>query len=55
MPAASRNEEVTLIVNDSLKLVASADYVPEGVPEEAVEEKDYTNGRIDPSCPNPHL
>lgn len=28
-------------------LVASADYVPEGVPAEAVEEKDYTNGRID--------
>lgn len=45
--AASRNEEVTPKVNDSLKLVASADYVPEGVPEEAVEEKDYTNGRID--------
>lgn len=34
-------------VNESVELVASADYVPEGVPAEAVEERDYTNGRID--------
>ncbi|MDE6203893.1 MAG: hypothetical protein K2G19_10500, partial [Lachnospiraceae bacterium] len=39
--------EMTSTVSEGLLLVASADYVPEGVPAEAVEEKDYTNGRID--------
>lgn len=32
---------------DSSKLVASADYVPEDVPEEALKDEDYTNGRLD--------
>ncbi len=32
---------------DSSKLVASADYIPENVPEEALRDDDYTNGRLD--------
>lgn len=43
----SQEEKAADAVSDGMKLVASADYVPEGVPVEAVEEKDYTNGRVD--------
>ncbi len=32
---------------DSSKLVASANYIPEDVPVEALKEEDYTNGRLD--------
>lgn len=41
-------EKVTIPgILDSSKLVASTDYIPEDVPEEALKDEDYTNGRLD--------
>lgn len=43
----SRKEETNPAVTKDGLLVASADYVPEGVPAEAVKENDFSNGRLD--------
>ncbi|WP_277934612.1 O-antigen ligase family protein [Parablautia intestinalis] len=47
IPDEAEDESRALEIADNVELVASTDYVPEGVPKEALKDEDYTNGRLD--------
>ena len=47
IPDEAEDESRVLGIADNVELVASTDYVPEGVPKEALKDEDYTNGRLD--------